>query len=159
MICALECRWFEKYVAELRSRYGIVKSAKVLPVAQGKATAAAFVEMTTTDDAKWIVDHVSGNVPQSLTTPVTIVFATPREHRKGSMKGFGKGKDMMDGGMGMGGGIDPGKGAAIKGLIGLIQVVAAAAGGGGGGMGGGDPGKGGYGYGGGKGGYGKNQWW
>ena len=117
-------------------QYGAVKDANVLPVAAGKTAAAAFVEMTTTDDAKWIVEHVSGNVPQSLTNPVTIVFATPREQRKGS-KGYGKGKGQMlpmGGGMGMG--MDGGKGAALKGLIGLIQVVAnAAAGGGGGGMG------------------------
>mmetsp|Transcript_31221 Transcript_31221/g.58611 ORF Transcript_31221/g.58611 Transcript_31221/m.58611 type:complete len:277 (+) Transcript_31221:61-891(+) len=77
-------------------QYGIVKDAHVLPIAPGKTAAAAFVEMSSTDDAKWVVEHVSGNVPQSLTEPVTIVFATPRAERKG-----GKGKEKGKGGFGM----------------------------------------------------------
>ncbi|CAK9099479.1 RNA-binding motif [Durusdinium trenchii] len=47
--------------------------------------------METVDDAKWIVEHVNGNVPQNLTDPVTVVFATPRADRA-------KGKGMKLGG-------------------------------------------------------------
>ena len=68
----------------------------MLPVAPGKTAAAAVVEMNTADDAKWIVEHVNGNVPQSLTTPVTVTF-------KFKGKGFGKGFDK--GGLGALGGL------------------------------------------------------
>ena len=77
-------------------QYGIVKDARMLPVAPGKTAAAAVVEMNTADDAKWIVEHVNGNVPQSLTTPVTVTF-------KFKGKGFGKGFDK--GGLGALGGL------------------------------------------------------
>ena len=80
---------------QIFSQYGGVKQANVLPVAAGKKAAAAFVVMETAEDAKWVVAHVNGNVPQGLVDPVTVVFATPRSHRPGGGKGMkGKGKGM-----------------------------------------------------------------
>ena len=80
---------------QIFTQYGGVKQANVLPVAAGKTAAAAFVIMDNVDDARWVVDHVNGNVPQGLTNPVTVVFATPRAQRPGGGKGFkGKGKGM-----------------------------------------------------------------
>eukprot|EP00490_Sorites_sp_Unknown_P019214 CAMPEP_0114660470 /NCGR_PEP_ID=MMETSP0191-20121206/20143_1 /TAXON_ID=126664 /ORGANISM="Sorites sp." /LENGTH=187 /DNA_ID=CAMNT_0001889251 /DNA_START=56 /DNA_END=620 /DNA_ORIENTATION=- len=75
-----------EYGKEIFSQYGAVKQVTTLPVAAGKSAKAAFVIMETVDDAKWIVENVNGNVPQNLTDPVTVVFATPRSDR-------GKGKD------------------------------------------------------------------
>ena len=76
-------------------QYGTVKDVKVLPVSAGKTAAAAFVNMGTVDEAKWIVDNVSGNVPQNLNSPVTVTYATPKSER--AAKGFGKGgKGMMN---------------------------------------------------------------
>lgn len=98
------------------SQYGAVKETTVLPVLAGKTAAAAFVIMETLEDAKWIVDNVNGNVPQGLMSQVTVVFATPREQRKGGGKGK-KGMDgmwgmmsMMGGGGGWGGGWGKGGG-------------------------------------------------
>ena len=42
-----------------------------------------------------IQSNIRGNVPQNLTTPVTVVFATPRDSRKGGKDG----KDGKGGGM------------------------------------------------------------
>ena len=84
-------------VKQTFSQYGAVKESTVLPVKPGKDAAAAFVIMNTVEDATWIVENVNGNVPQGLMNQVQVVFATPREQRKGG----GKGKKGMDGMMGM----------------------------------------------------------
>ena len=117
----------------------------MLPVAPGKTSAAAIVEMNTADDAKWIVEHVNGNVPQSLTTPVTVTF---KLKEKGFGKGLGKGMDLsalsglaagLSGGMG-GKGAEDGNNngnAAVAGLLQLlVPLVGAVAGMQGGGKGG-----------------------
>ena len=94
-------------------QYGIVKDARMLPVAPGKTAAAAVVEMNTADDAKWIVEHVNGNVPQSLTTPVTVAF-------KFKGKGFGKGLAMnplLNGSQGPPPGLDL---SALSGALGAL---------------------------------------
>eukprot|EP00435_Cladocopium_sp_Y103_P021415 s2167_g5.t1 len=94
------------------SQYGTVKETTVLPVAAGKNAAASFVIMETVEQAQWIVDNLNGcwfetrNIPEGLNSPVTVVFATPREKRFDGGKGM-KGKGMPLGhalaGMGMGG--------------------------------------------------------
>ena len=126
----------------------------MLPVAPGKTAAAAVVEMNTEDDAKWIVEHVNGNVPQSLTTPVTVTFKFKgKGFEKGFGKGFGPGKGLdlsalsglaagLGGGMG-GKGAEDGKGngngnvnPAVAGLLQLlVPLVGAVAGMQGGGKG------------------------
>eukprot|EP00931_Biecheleriopsis_adriatica_P103547 TRINITY_DN7836_c0_g1_i1.p2 TRINITY_DN7836_c0_g1~~TRINITY_DN7836_c0_g1_i1.p2 ORF type:complete len:189 (-),score=47.01 TRINITY_DN7836_c0_g1_i1:277-843(-) len=157
------------------SQYGNVTSAKVLPVAHGKTAAAAFVIMATVDEAKWIVENVNGNVPQGLSSPIEVIFATPREERKGAK---GKGKDSWGGdawggmggmgGMGWGGdswggggwggkgGKDGGKGGGCGGYHPYGGKGGGGFGGGGfdGGFGGGKGGKDN-----GKGGKGKGQYW
>eukprot|EP00913_Durusdinium_trenchii_P030702 g28756.t1 len=73
------------------SQYGTVTDATVLPVLPGKNAAASFVVMETVDQAQWVVDNLNGNIPDGFSTPVTVVFATPRSERapgKGSMKGM-----------------------------------------------------------------------
>ena len=151
-----------EFAKSIFGQYGIVKDARMLPVAPGKTAAAAVVVMNTADDAKWIVEHVNGNVPQSLTTPVTVTF---KFKGKGFEKGFGKGLDAgalgalgaglanlggmggmgaAMGGCGGKGGDDAGKGmnggnanpAAVAGLLQLlVPLVGALAGGAGGGKG------------------------
>mmetsp|Transcript_24909 Transcript_24909/g.57792 ORF Transcript_24909/g.57792 Transcript_24909/m.57792 type:complete len:141 (-) Transcript_24909:146-568(-) len=78
---------------QIFSQYGGVKETTVLPVSPGKTAAAGFVVMNTIEDAKWVVAHVHGNVPQGLANAVTVVFATPKSVRKGG-KGKGGGKGM-----------------------------------------------------------------
>ena len=123
-----------EFAKSIFGQYGIVKDARMLPVAPGKTAAAAVVIMNTADDAKWIVENVNGNVPQSLTTPVTVTF---KFRGKGFEKGFGKGFGGFGGGMDMGGGkgkgmpggANPAAAAAL--LQALVPLVAAVAGGGG----------------------------
>ncbi|CAK9051118.1 unnamed protein product [Durusdinium trenchii] len=114
-----------EYGKEIFAQYGTVKEVTTLPVSAGKNAKAAFVIMETVDDAKWIVEHVNGNVPQNLTDPVTVVFATPRADRA-------KGKGMK----------------GMKGMMGMMNMMmnpwGGWGGGGGGGGGGGWGGKGGY---------------
>jgi len=78
------------------SQYGTVKETTVLPVAPGKNAAASFVIMETVEQAQWIVDNLNGNITEGLTSPVTVVFATPRANRFDGGKGM-KGKGMMKG--------------------------------------------------------------
>lgn len=52
------------FARSIFGQYGTVKDVNVLPVLAGKEAAAAIVTMTSVDDAKWIVEHVNGNVPQ-----------------------------------------------------------------------------------------------
>mmetsp|Transcript_5952 Transcript_5952/g.10812 ORF Transcript_5952/g.10812 Transcript_5952/m.10812 type:complete len:182 (+) Transcript_5952:65-610(+) len=110
-----------EFATQIFNQYGTVKSATVLPVKPGKSAAAGFVIMTNLDDATWIVEHVNGNVPQMLTNPVTIVYATPKEMLKPKnpifnpmMKGMMKGgmAPMMEGMGGMGSYGGKGMGAA-----------------------------------------------
>ncbi|CAE7710340.1 unnamed protein product [Symbiodinium sp. CCMP2456] len=132
-----------EFAKSIFGQYGIVKDARMLPVAPGKTAAAAVVIMNTADDAKWIVENVNGNVPQSLTTPVTVTF---KFRGKGFEKGFGKGFGGFGGGMDMGGGkgkgmpggANPAAAAAL--LQALVPLVAAVAGGGGVGGGAAPPG-------------------
>ena len=49
---------------QIFSQYGSVKETTVLPVSPGKQAAAGFVVMNSIEDARWIVEHVNGNVPQ-----------------------------------------------------------------------------------------------
>ncbi|CAK9014146.1 unnamed protein product [Durusdinium trenchii] len=76
-----------------------VTDATVLPVLPGKNAAASFVVMETVDQAQWVVDNLNGNIPDGFSTPVTVVFATPRSERapgKGSMKGMKGMQGMMN---------------------------------------------------------------
>jgi len=107
---------------QIFKQYGGVKQANVLPVAAGKTAAAAFVIMESVEDARWVVEHVNGNVPQGLANPVTVAFATPRGDRKG-----GKG---MKGGMGGMKGMPPE-------MMQMMTMMMSAMGKGGGGSGGG----------------------
>ena len=120
---------------QIFSQYGSVKETSVLPVSPGKQAAAGFVVMNSVEDARWIVEHVNGNVPQGLANPVTVVFATPKSMRPG-----GGGKSGMKGMM---------KGMAGKGMppemMQMMSMFMSAMGGGGGSWGG----KGGGGWGGG----------
>ncbi|OLP94235.1 Epithelial splicing regulatory protein 1 [Symbiodinium microadriaticum] len=144
------------FARSIFGQYGTVKDVNVLPVLAGKEAAAAIVTMTSVDDAKWIVEHVNGNVPQSLVSPVTVQFAAPKSGGKGMLKGAG----VIPFPAGMGGGM-AGKGAMMGGaaaggkggMMDVMQLLVSALGGLGGGAlagmgGGGDWGAGAWGGGG-----------
>lgn len=55
--------------------YGNIVSCKVLPPPPGKSCAAALVRMATTDEAKWLVDNMNGNIPEGQSAPVEVKYA------------------------------------------------------------------------------------
>ena len=81
-------------VKQIFSQYGSVKDVKVLPVAAGKKARAAFVDMKSVEEAKWVVTHVHTNVPQGLSNPLEVTYATPRSQRGGGKGKGGGGKGM-----------------------------------------------------------------
>eukprot|EP00427_Karlodinium_veneficum_P029550 CAMPEP_0169220538 /NCGR_PEP_ID=MMETSP1016-20121227/20574_1 /TAXON_ID=342587 /ORGANISM="Karlodinium micrum, Strain CCMP2283" /LENGTH=151 /DNA_ID=CAMNT_0009298697 /DNA_START=75 /DNA_END=530 /DNA_ORIENTATION=+ len=65
--------------------YGTITWSKVMP-SNGKPNMAAIVEFADISEAKWVVENLSGNMPEGLTEPITCSF-------KRQSKGYGKGKD------------------------------------------------------------------
>eukprot|EP00411_Alexandrium_monilatum_P104847 CAMPEP_0175789732 /NCGR_PEP_ID=MMETSP0097-20121207/81552_1 /TAXON_ID=311494 /ORGANISM="Alexandrium monilatum, Strain CCMP3105" /LENGTH=306 /DNA_ID=CAMNT_0017100797 /DNA_START=112 /DNA_END=1029 /DNA_ORIENTATION=+ len=57
-----------------------------MPPVAGANDVAALVQMGDAAEAKWLVDHVNGNVPQGLRVPIQIRFAN---NPKGAGKGNG----------------------------------------------------------------------
>lgn len=91
----------EDRVKQIFGQYGTVTSVRVLPPNAGKGDVACMVRMGDADQAKWLIDNVSGNIPQGLAGPINIKPANP-------MGSWG-GKGGM-GGMGDWGGMGGGKG-------------------------------------------------
>eukprot|EP00928_Gymnodinium_smaydae_P086658 TRINITY_DN70_c1_g1_i1.p1 TRINITY_DN70_c1_g1~~TRINITY_DN70_c1_g1_i1.p1 ORF type:complete len:337 (-),score=85.30 TRINITY_DN70_c1_g1_i1:40-1050(-) len=78
-------------VLSIFGAYGTIKSHTLLqPSAQG--TRAVIITFATVDEAKWMVDNLNGNIPQGLTTTVSV------NYKKGGGKG-GK-ADAVPGGKG-----------------------------------------------------------
>jgi len=113
------------------TQYGAVKSVKVLQPSKGLEVVAAFVEMSSPEEAKWLVENVNGQTPTGLQNPVEISLAAPT-------------RQMYSGKGGGGGGGGDGKGMMMA-MMGMMQMMK-------GKMGGKGMGKGGMGMGGGKGG-------
>eukprot|EP00928_Gymnodinium_smaydae_P044946 TRINITY_DN2_c0_g1_i1.p1 TRINITY_DN2_c0_g1~~TRINITY_DN2_c0_g1_i1.p1 ORF type:complete len:475 (+),score=124.34 TRINITY_DN2_c0_g1_i1:67-1491(+) len=97
--------------------YGTISSHKMVPPGQG-GKAAAIITFATTDQAKWLVDNLNGNIPQGLSEPIKVRFKEQKGAGKGSGyqersapydsgKGYEKGKGGYDGGKGK---YDGGKG-------------------------------------------------
>ena len=72
--------------------YGTVTYGKMFQ-SKGKPTCSAIVEFASIDEATWVVENVSGTVPDGLSAPVTVAFKTKKP--KGD-KGGGKGKGWSD---------------------------------------------------------------
>lgn len=78
----------EDKLKKIFSAYGTVHRCKVVVMEEKKNT-VAFVRYAKPEDAQWVVENVSGNVPEGLHTPVTVRYADPKP--KGD-KGGGKGE-------------------------------------------------------------------
>lgn len=77
----------EDQVKALFGQYGVVSSVKTLAPHPEKPDAAAIVTMESQERAKWLIENVSGKIPQGLATPVEI-----KAKRSGwGGAGFGKG--------------------------------------------------------------------
>lgn len=64
----------EDAVKVIIGQYGMLQSVTLLPPT-GKAETACLCEMTSLDEARWIECNLNGNIPQGLSTPVSINFA------------------------------------------------------------------------------------
>eukprot|EP00928_Gymnodinium_smaydae_P095462 TRINITY_DN821_c0_g1_i1.p1 TRINITY_DN821_c0_g1~~TRINITY_DN821_c0_g1_i1.p1 ORF type:complete len:223 (+),score=74.19 TRINITY_DN821_c0_g1_i1:237-905(+) len=62
----------EAQVKQIFSQFGSVQSVKVLPARSDKPDSAAIVNMASSDRAKWMLENVTGKVPQGLVQPVNI---------------------------------------------------------------------------------------
>lgn len=109
----------------LFAQFGPVKSVKVLRPHPDKSDVAAIVSMESPEQAKMLIENVSGTVPQGLSQPIMIKAKMPSwDPSKGWGKGGygnmdpwvmmqmlymkggkGGGKGMMKGGFGGGGGL------------------------------------------------------
>lgn len=87
----------EDLIRQVFGAYGAVTSVKVLETPEG-APVAALVRMGDLQQATWLVTNLNGNIPQGLSDPLVVKYAS---------KGKGKGKgDKSKGLSGMGGGDD-----------------------------------------------------
>merc|ERR1712184_234908 len=82
----------DESLKSLFGEYGTVTWSRVMPN-KGKPTAAAIVEFSTHEEAKWVVENLNGNIAQGLEQPINVSF---KRSNKGGGKGGGYGK--MDGG-------------------------------------------------------------
>jgi len=78
----------DEQVTQVFAQYGAVKSVSVLPAKDDKPDAAAIITMDNADQAKFLIDNVSGTVPTGLTAPLTIKMKINRDWNKGYGKGY-----------------------------------------------------------------------
>jgi len=65
----------EEQLQAIMGAYGTVASCKVLPSPPTGATdCACIVQMSSPAEAKWLVDHLDGNIPQGLSAPVVVKY-------------------------------------------------------------------------------------
>jgi len=92
----------EQQLQVIVGAYGTVASCKVLPSPPTGATdCACIVQMSTAEGAKWLVENLDGNIPQGLSTPVSVKYKRDKEQGGGAQGAWGGG-EMMKGEKGMG---------------------------------------------------------
>jgi len=77
----------EDTLKALFGAYGTVTWGKVFQ-GKGKPSSSGIIEFSSVEEAKWVVENVSGNIPEGLSAPVTITFKKAKA--AGGGKGFGK---------------------------------------------------------------------
>eukprot|EP00416_Gambierdiscus_australes_P034179 CAMPEP_0171107062 /NCGR_PEP_ID=MMETSP0766_2-20121228/66070_1 /TAXON_ID=439317 /ORGANISM="Gambierdiscus australes, Strain CAWD 149" /LENGTH=345 /DNA_ID=CAMNT_0011568287 /DNA_START=52 /DNA_END=1089 /DNA_ORIENTATION=- len=75
---------------EVFSAYGQVVWHKVLK-RDGASDSVALVQMSSVDEATWIVENLHGNIPQGLTMAVSITFSAGPKNKRGAAGGGGGG--------------------------------------------------------------------
>mmetsp|Transcript_81448 Transcript_81448/g.242747 ORF Transcript_81448/g.242747 Transcript_81448/m.242747 type:complete len:277 (-) Transcript_81448:41-871(-) len=76
-------------VESIFGAYGNITSTKFLP---GQGKHAALVRFQTAEEAKWIVENLNGNIPQGLSTPISVKYA----NSGGKSGGWNSGKGGAD---------------------------------------------------------------
>lgn len=80
-ICGLPLDTNEDKLRKVFNEYGIVTTMRLLPDVAGKPDKSALIRMSDVNQASWMVDNLNGNIPQGLTSPVTVRFADNRAQR------------------------------------------------------------------------------
>merc|ERR1719217_691318 len=87
----------EASLRTIMGAYGNITQCKVMASQPGRK-AAAMVRFSTVDEAKWIVENLSGNIPQGLTDPIDANYARNKDDKgAGKDGGWGKGPYGGDG--------------------------------------------------------------
>jgi RNA recognition motif-containing protein len=94
-VTGLPSGYGDEQVQAIFSKYGPVKSCKVLPAQPDKPDVAAIVSMESPEQAKTLIANVSGTVPDGLSEPITI---KAKLSKNWGNKGWGKGGFMYGGG-------------------------------------------------------------
>jgi len=76
----------EAAIQRIFGAYGQIVQCKVLPTIAPGAKVSCLVRFASLDEAKWICENLNGNIPQGLTDPIVVRYATPAPG-----KGVGKG--------------------------------------------------------------------
>eukprot|EP00747_Dinoflagellata_sp_TGD_P022248 gnl/TRDRNA2_/TRDRNA2_128996_c0_seq1.p1 gnl/TRDRNA2_/TRDRNA2_128996_c0~~gnl/TRDRNA2_/TRDRNA2_128996_c0_seq1.p1 ORF type:complete len:153 (-),score=28.95 gnl/TRDRNA2_/TRDRNA2_128996_c0_seq1:204-632(-) len=76
----------QEQVKTIFGAYGTIVSCKVL--ASTTDTCPAMVLFEKQEEAQWIVDNLNNNLPQGLTSPIMVKFATSAADK--AAKGYGK---------------------------------------------------------------------
>lgn len=80
----------DEMVRTVFGAYGMVMSVKAMPGKTPGQKGAALVRFATVDEATWVVENLSGNIPQGFDSPVNVRFANQRSKGgKGDGGGFG----------------------------------------------------------------------
>merc|ERR1711879_314658 len=75
-----------------------------MPSKGGGKGDAALIQCADASEAQWVVENLSGNIPEGLTEPITVTYKKdkPKGKGKGKSKGFAgegfKGKGFVDAG-------------------------------------------------------------
>eukprot|EP00930_Biecheleria_cincta_P047191 TRINITY_DN3265_c0_g2_i1.p1 TRINITY_DN3265_c0_g2~~TRINITY_DN3265_c0_g2_i1.p1 ORF type:complete len:255 (-),score=56.74 TRINITY_DN3265_c0_g2_i1:34-726(-) len=88
-VTGIPSNFTEDQVAKVFSQYGSVVSVKVLSSSADKPDLACMVRMAEVEQAKWLIEHLDGNILQGMDTPVNVKAARPVGSN--SWKGYGKG--------------------------------------------------------------------
>merc|ERR1712087_554306 len=92
----------EDQLQSIFSQYGTVVWHKILTAIPGKEDQAAIVEFGDISEAQWVVENINGNMPEGLSTPLTITFKKQKQSFGKGGGGWGKsdGKDWGKSGKG-----------------------------------------------------------
>lgn len=80
-ICGLPLDMTEDKLKLVFNEYGIVTTMRILPDVAGKTDKSALVRMADVSQASWMVEHLNGNIPQGLTSPITVRYADNRAQK------------------------------------------------------------------------------
>mmetsp|Transcript_58324 Transcript_58324/g.109953 ORF Transcript_58324/g.109953 Transcript_58324/m.109953 type:complete len:354 (-) Transcript_58324:14-1075(-) len=93
----------EATLTRVLGKYGTIKSYKLFPPSV-RGQGNAIVSFQSVDEAKWLVENLSGNIPEGMETPITLNYKAENWKKATGLVGKG-GWGGMDGGWGQGAGM------------------------------------------------------